>query len=257
MSKLKPKPVRRSLQPSAEGLEARELLSNPGRTQVPKGVPTQAATAVVRGMDPDGAQWTMRLYGPGALNVVGTNGDVFNRGTGLLQESIDTITVGGAITTETRLVATVFPNPETQNAKVFFQNLVVTPSGELGKIDVGQVSNFRTVQNGILGIDMPNFYLAHTETTKPTGSSQIHTSAMNAGEIFIPQGVITLRFGGVDVNYVPPGGVALNTTSQSNEFQIFLGLPIVQGTSVIVNTVNSSAQANSTAGSPAFQNYAT
>jgi hypothetical protein len=257
MSKWKPTPLRRSLQPSAEGLETRVLLSVPGRSQVPKGVPTQAATALVRGMDPDGAQWTLRLYGPGALNVVGTDGDVFGRGTGSLQESIDTITVAGAITTSTRLVATVFPNPDTQNAKVFFQNLVVTPTGELGKIDVNQVSNFLTVQNGILAIDMPDFYLAHTETTKPSSPSQIHTSAMNAGEIFIPQGVLTLRFGGVDVDYVPPGGVALNTTAQSNEFQINLGLPVVQGTSVIVNTVNSDGEANSTSGSPAFQDFAT
>src|SRR5262245_9055670 len=130
MSKWKPKPVRRFLQPSAEGLETRELLSNPGRGPVPKGVPTQAATAVVRGMDPDGAQWTMRLYGPGTLNVVGTEGHVFTRGTGLLQESIDTITVAGANSTATRLVATVYPNPETRNSKVFFQNLIVTPTGE-------------------------------------------------------------------------------------------------------------------------------
>ena len=257
MSKWKPTPLRRSLQPSAESLETRLMLDATGRAPVPKGVPTQSATAVVRGMDPDGAQWTLRLYGPGALNVVGTNGDVFNRQTGTLQESIDTITVAGAITTQTRLVATVYPDPQTKDAKVFFQNLVVTPTGELGKIDVGQVSNFRTVQNGILAIDMPDFYLAHTDTTKPSTPSQIHTSAMSAGEIYIPQGVLTLRFGGVDVNYVPPGGTALNTTAQSNEFQIDLGLPVVQGTSVIVNTVNSSAEANSTAGSPAFQDFAT
>ena len=77
MSKWKPTPMRRSLKPSAEGLETRELLDAVGRQPVPKGVPTQAATAVVRGMDPDGSQWTMRLYGPGALNVVGTHGDVF------------------------------------------------------------------------------------------------------------------------------------------------------------------------------------
>jgi hypothetical protein len=208
-------------------------------------------------MDPDGAMWTMRLYGPGALNVVGTGGDVFTRQTGTLQESIDTITVAGAITTSTRLVATVFPDPTTHNSKVFFQNLVVTPTGELGKIDQGQVSNFRSVANGILAVDMPDFYLAHTETTKPSTASQIHTNAMSAGEIFIPQGVLTLRFGGVDVNFTPQGGEALNTTAQNNEFQIDLGLPIIQGTSVIVNTVNSNGEANSTSGQPAFQDYAT
>ena len=153
---------------------------------------------------------------------------MFTSSTGRLQESIDTITVAGAITTSTRLVATVKPN-STGKARVFFQNLIVTPTGELGKIDEGQVSNFRTVQNGILAIDMPNFYLAHTETTKPGTASQIHSSAMSAGEIYIPQGVLTLRFGGVDVDYTPVGGIPLNTTEQNNEFQINLGLPLVRG----------------------------
>ncbi len=216
-----------------------------------------AATAVVRGMDPDGAQWVLRLYGPGALNVVGTLGDTFTRQTGDLQESIDTITVAGAITTQTRLVGTVFPNPTTKNAKVYFENLIVTQTGELGKIDEGQVSNFRSVQNGILAVDMPDFYMAHTDTSKPSVASQIHTGAMSAGEIYIPQGVINLRFGGVDVDYTPVGGTPLNQTGQSNEFQISLGLPIVQGTSIIVNTVNSDAEANSTSGSAPFQDYAT
>jgi hypothetical protein len=257
MSKWKPTPLRRSLKPMAEGLERRELLDATGRQPVPKSEPTQAATAVVRGMDPDGAQWVLSLYGPGALNVVGVDGDVFTRQTGTLQESIDTITVAGAITTSTRLVARVYPDPSTKNAKVYFQNLIVTPTGELGKIDQGQVSNFRTVSNGILAVDMPDFYLAHTETTKPSVASLIHTSAMSAGEIFIPQGVITLRFGGVDVDYTPTGGIPLNTTAQNNEFQINLGLPVVQGTSIIVNTVNSDGEANASAGSPAFQDYAT
>ena len=257
MLKRKLTPLKRSLHPTAERLETRQLLN--GNFSVPKGVPSQPATAVVRGMDPSGAQWTLRLYGPGALNVVGTLGDVFTRSTGSMQESIDTITVAGAITTETRLVGTVYPNPIGRNAKVFFQNLIVTPTGELGKIDAAQVSNFRSVQNGILAVDIPNFYLAHTETTKPSVASQIHTNAMSAGEIYIPQGVITLRFGGVDVNYVPPvtGGVLLSQTGQSNEFQISLGLPVVEGTSIIVNTVNSSGAPNSTAGQPATQDYAT
>jgi hypothetical protein len=174
-----------------------------------------------------------------------------------MSELINTITVAGAISSETRLVGKVYPNPNNRSDRVHFQNLVVTPTGELGKIDVAQVSNFRTTQNGILAIDMPHFFMAHTETTKPSTASSIHTGAMSAGEIFIPQGVNTLRFGGVDVNFVPAGGVALNTTSQSNEFQIFLGLPVVQGTSVIVDSVNSTAQANSTSTSPPFQTFAT
>jgi hypothetical protein len=256
MSKRKPTAASRSVRPIAEGLETRQLLSAIN-SAVPKGSPTMRATAVVNGTDPSGARWTLRLFGPGTLNVVGTNGDVFLRSTANLSEEIDTITVAGAISTETRLVGKVIPSASTGSDRVHFQNLIVTPTGELGKIDAAQVSNFRTTQNGILAIDMPNFFMAHTEITKPSTASQIHTSAMSAGEIFIPQGVNTLRFGGVDVNFKPANGVALNTTSQSNEFQIFLGLPVIQGTSVIVDTVNSNAQANSSATSPPFQNYAT
>jgi hypothetical protein len=230
----------------AESLETRQLLT-PLQGQV---------SATARGTDPDGAKWVLRLFGPGALSVVGTNGDTFNASTQSLVESIDTITVGGAISTETRLVGKITPNPTNGVPNVYFQNLVVTPTGELGKIDVQQVNNFRTVQNGIAAIDMPDFYLAHTETTKPSGTSLIHSSAQSAGEILVPGGVNVLRFGGVNVDYTPPNGIPLNTTGQNNEFQINLGLPIVQGTSVIVNSVNSDAEANSSGGA-AFQDYAT
>jgi hypothetical protein len=248
MSKWKPTPWRRSLRPMAESLETRQLLSIAGR---------ETLTQVVRGTDPDGAQWTLKLYGPGALSVVGTDGDTFNSTTQNLVESILQITVAGAITTQTRLVGTVYPNPTTKDANVYFENLVVSSTGELGKIDVQQVSNFRTVLDGINAIDMPNFYQAHTETTKPSVASQIHTGAMSAGEIYIPAGVNVLRFGGVDVNYTPTGGTPLDQTGQSNEFQINLGLPVVKGTSIIVNTVNSTGEANSTSGDAAFQDYAT
>ena len=149
MSKWKPTPLRRAVRPTAESLETRQLLSmGPG-----------AVSATVRGTDPDGAQWTLRLYGPGALNVVGTNGDTFTDSTKSLVESIQNITVAGAISTSTRLVGKVFPNPTNGVAAVNFENLIVSETGELGKIDVGQVSNFRTVQDGINAIDMPDFYL--------------------------------------------------------------------------------------------------
>ena len=147
----------------------------------------------------------------GAISVVGTNGDTFDSTTQNLKESIMTITVAGSISTETRLVGTVKPSSN-GDANVYFENLNVTDTGELGKIDVGQVSNFRTVQNGIYAIDMPNFYLAHTETTTPSVASLIHTIAMSAGQIDIPEGVNTLRFGGVDVDYTPAGGTPLNQT---------------------------------------------
>jgi hypothetical protein len=182
-----------------------------------------------------------------------------------MTESIDTITVGGSISTETRLVGTVKPSA-TGDSSVYFQNLYVTNSGELGKIDIGQVDNFRTVQNGINAIDMPTFYLAHTETTAPSEVSLIHDTAYSAGVIDVPEGVNVLRFGGVDVNYTPANGTPLTTlnltggasgTGANFEFQIALGLPIVQGTSIIVNSVNSNAVANSTSTSPPWQDYAT
>src|SRR5438128_860969 len=106
MLKRKPTPASRSVRPIAESLETRQLLSSIN-SAVPKGSPTRPATAVVNGTDPDGARWTLRLYGPGTLNVLGTNGDVFSRSTRTLSESIGLITVAGAISSETRLVGKV------------------------------------------------------------------------------------------------------------------------------------------------------
>jgi hypothetical protein len=246
MSKRKPMPPRRSLRPTAECLETRQLLS----------LALNRPTSIVRGTDPQGDQWSLKLYGPGTLHVVDTNGDPFTKVANDTVGLIDTITVAGAITSLTRVVGTVYPAPGSAG-QVYFQNLIVTPTGELGKIDAGQVSNFRIVQNGIKAIDMPDFYLAHTETATPSTDSLIHTNIKSAGNIYIPQGVITLRFGGVNVDFTPAGGTPLNQTAQSNEFQINLGLPLIGGTSIIVNTVNSDAEANSTAGSAPFQDFAT
>jgi hypothetical protein len=104
---------------------------------------------------------------------------------------------------------------------------------------------------------MPDFYLAHTETTAPTATSPIHAGAKLAGGINIPGGVISFRFGGVDSDYTPPGGTPLNQTGQSNEFAIDLGLPVITGTSIIVNQVTSDAQANSSSTSAPFQDMVT
>jgi hypothetical protein len=213
-------------------------------------------TAQVSGTDPDGAHWTLKLYGPGSLNVVDANGNAFTKATSNTPDSINTITIAGTSTTETRLVGTVTPAPD-GNSNVYFQNLVVSPTGALGRIDTGQVNNFKQQQLGIAAIDMPDFYMGHTATAKPSTTSPLHTTAQLAGFINIPGGVINLRFGGVEATYTPPGGTPLNQTGQSNEFAINLGLPLVVGTSVIVNNVTSTAQANSTSGSPAFQDMVT
>jgi hypothetical protein len=246
MLKRKPTPSRRSLRPSAEHLESRQLLASG------LGKPT----AMVSGTDPDGAQWTLRLFGPGTLNVVDANGTAFTNSNRNTPNLINTITVAGAITSETRLVGTVIP-AATGADQVHFENLVVSQTGELGNIDPGRVKFNKVLQNGIGAIDMPNFWLTHTNTAKPADASLIHTSAKSAGAIDIPGGVITLRFGGVDATYTPSGGTPLNQTGQSNEFQLNLGLPITTGTSVIVNKVITTAQANTTSGQPAFQDFAT
>src|SRR6185312_13804526 len=242
------------LLPRAEGLEARQLL-----TKQPMGLPVagpnEKPTAQVSGTEPNGVHWTLKLYGPGTLNVVDSNGNAFTKATKDTPDYINTITVGGAVTTKTRLVGTTVPAPN-GDATVHFENLVVPSTGELSNVFQG-VIDFKQQQVGIAAIDMPNFYMAHTDPAKPSGASPLHSGAQLAGEMNIPGGVINLRFGGVDADFTPTGGTPLNQTGQSNEFAIDLGLPIVLGTSVIVNTVTSDAQANTTSGQPAFQDMVT
>ncbi len=246
MLKRKPMAPSRALRPETDRLEERRLLSSIYGTP----------TAQVSGTDPSGAHWKLRLYGPGTLNVVDQNGTAFTKANSTTPDLINTITVGGAISTETRLVGTVTPGANGAS-QVYFQNLIVTQTGELQGIDQQNVSFNHTVQNGILAIDMPNFWMGHTSTSKPSTSSQIHTTAQSAGEIYIPGGVITLRFGGVNADYTPAGGTPLNQTGQNNEFQINLGLPIITGTSIIVNKVITDAQAATSTTTPPFQDYAT
>jgi hypothetical protein len=224
---------------------------------LPVAGPNEKPSAQVSGTEPNGVHWTLKLYGPGSLNVVDSAGNAFTEANKNTPDYINTITVGGAITTKTRLVGTTVPAPN-GDATVHFQNLVVPSTGELGNVFQG-VIDFKQQQNGIAAIDMPNFYMAHTDTAKPSGASPLHTTAQIAGEMNIPGGVINLRFGGVDATFTPAGGTPLNQTGQNNEFALDLGLPIVIGTSVIVNTVTSDAQANSstTAGAAPFQDMVT
>lgn len=231
---------RRSFLPSAEGLESRQLLS----------ALSTKPTAKVSGTDIDGDTWTLTLYGPGTLNVTDSAGFAFTKDTKGTPDLINTITVGGSNTSQTRLVGTV-KKGASGDGRVFFQNMHVTYSGTLAKLDPNETENNKQVQNGIAAIDMPQFYLGRTDTTAPTVASNFHTNFKNAGEITIPGGVNTLRFGGVDTTYTPPGGVALNTDGQNDEFTVDLGLPIAYGTSIIVNRVVTNAQAaTSSSGSP-------
>src|SRR5262249_14596860 len=225
MSKRNPTPPRRSLRlsPRAEGLEARQLLPKQPMG-LPVASPNEKPTAQVGGTEPNGVHWTLKLYGPGTLNVVDSAGNAFTSATKNTPDYINTITVGGSVTTQTRLVGTTVPAPN-GDATVHFENLVVTPTGALSNIDPGLIT-FKQAQVGIAAIDMPHFYMAHTDTAKPSSASPLHTSAMLAGGMNIPGGVINLRFGGVDADFTPTGGTPLNQTGQSNEFAIDLGLPI-------------------------------
>ncbi len=224
----------------------------------PRACRRRPATAVVRGMDPDGAQWTMRLYGPGALNVVGVDGDVFTRADWHL---------AGIDRHDHRRGGDHDLDPPGRPR--FIPTRRQECQGLLPELD--RHADWRAGQDrrgAGRAISGPS-RTASSPSTCPISIWHIPRRANRASrrkstrprcrpaKSIIPQGVLTLRFGGVDVDYTPAGGTPLNQTGQSNEFQISLGLPVVQGTSIIVNTVNSDGEANSPRAQPAFQDYAT
>jgi hypothetical protein len=197
----------RAVRPAAEGLESRELLSK-----------------TITGADADGDTWVLKLIGPGDVRVVNQNGPDGNPIALGQPAEISTITVAGANPLTTRLVGRVTKSP-TGDGKVFFQNL-----NELG----GQ-SEGVSATNGIFAIDMPDFWLGHTSTTAPTAGA-------HAADISIPDGIITLRFGGVDTTFTPPGGTPLTQGTANTLMNVALGLPRTQGTSIIIKKAVSSAK---------------
>jgi len=78
-------------------LEVRQLLS---------ALSTQPS-AKVSGTDIDGDVWTLTLYGPGTINVSNSNGFAFTKDSRDIPDLINTITVGGSISAQTRLVGKV------------------------------------------------------------------------------------------------------------------------------------------------------
>src|SRR5208282_2982354 len=237
MSMRKPAPSRRSLRPLAESLETRQLLSSL----------STVASATVSGTDTKGDRWTLTLYGPGTLNVVDQGGNAFPQANNK-PDDINTITVSGTITSESRLVGKVTYVPANSDGRVFFQQLTIDNTGEYGQLNPALVHpRASTPQNGIAAVDMPNFWLGNTSGIRPTATSMFHSVYVpatstslffkSAGGINAPEGINVLRFGGVDTTFTPTGGTSLNQTNQNNEFVINLGPPIVGGTSIIVNKV--------------------
>ena len=154
MSMRKPTPSRRSLRPLAESLETRQLLSS--LSTVP--------TATVSGTDTKGDRWTLTLYGPGTLNVVDKNGNAFTPANKFTPDDINTITVSGTITAESRLVGKVTYVPANSDGRVFFQQLTINNTGEYGQLNPALVHpRASTPQNGIAAVDMPNFWLGEHE----------------------------------------------------------------------------------------------
>ena len=245
MSMRKPSPTRRSLRPLAESLETRQLLSS--LSTVP--------TATVSGTDTKGDRWTLTLYGPGTLNVVDQDGTAFTPANKYTRDDINTITVSGTITSESRLVGKVTYVPAGSDGRVFFQQLTIDNTAEYGALNTALVHpKALTPQNGIAAVDMPGFWLGHTSDTAPTQTSNFHTTTsttgttdfFNAGGIDAPEGINVLRIGGVDTTYTPTGGTPLDQTDQNNEFVINLGSPLVGGTSIILNKVVTDAASSTT-----------
>ncbi|HEX8203960.1 MAG TPA: hypothetical protein VF590_26025, partial [Isosphaeraceae bacterium] len=209
----------------------------------------QLLAAQVFGIDQDGDTWSLRLVGPGDVHVFYQDG---TPATATASGQIDSIVVSGTDSLTSRLVGRVARgsiNGTPGDGRVFFQRFLETDGRALPALDPTQRVGVLTPGNGIQAVDIPNFWLGHTSTTAPAGANGMATEA--AGSIQIPDGVITLRFGGVDSTFTPPGGMALNANTQGDQFVVDLGLPFTQGTSVIADRFVSSAQAaQGTTGSP-------
>ena len=185
-------------------------------------------SGVLQGVDVDGDAWTLRLTGPGALQVINQPGTDGTTPVPLGQAGlINTINYQGVNPGESRLIGAVQKGPN-GDGKVFFQNLVSPPSDSPGP----------GIGVGILAIDMPDFWLGDTS---PGDTAQVQ------GTISIPDGVATLNFGGVDTTafFGTDPADQLNQNNQSDRFTISLGLPTRVGTSINVDRIVTANQAAS------------
>jgi hypothetical protein len=206
----------RALLPTAEDLESRKLLSK-----------------VVSGTDIDGDTWTLRLIGPGSLNVtkqVDANGNPspLNSTT-----QINKITIAGTDPLASRVIGRVHKATH-GDGKVFFQTLEAIGTHSL-ELPSGL---------GLLSINMPAFWLGKTTPAGTTPTTNVTPS------ITVHNGVDTLRFGGVDTTVGQPATLPSTPTPTSDMYNVTLGLPAYGGTRVIIDkSISSSQQApSSTAG---------
>ncbi len=202
MSKPSRRQRARALKPAAEGLEDRRLLSG-----------------VVSGVDPQGDIWQLSLIGPGALRVTKQPDASGNPAPLNSLTPISTITVAGTNPLQSKLVGKIIKFGPNSTGQVFFQNFNEQGSG----------SEQRLGPDGILSVNMPNFWLANTSANPATNGGTTQ------GGINIPDGVNSLRFGGVDTT-------SLSTLNTSSNLVINLGIPQYHGTSIILNKVITTAE---------------
>jgi hypothetical protein len=205
-----PKSRRQSAcRPESEALETRELLSK-----------------TLQGVDTDGDTWVLKLFGPGDVSVVNQNG-ADGQPVPLGQPAlIKSISMAGASPSSTRLVGSVKKGTN-GDGRVFFSSLSESASARI-------TSN---VGVGTLAVDIPGFWLGSTNPSTNTDAVQ--------GTIDFPDGIVTLRFGGIDTTF---NGLATNNRSDS--FNVELGLPTRIGTSIIVDQIITSNQAAVGTGQP-------
>jgi hypothetical protein len=191
-------------------------------------------SATVSGTDTAGDQWTLTLHGTGTLQVLKQDDSSGSPGALDSATEIKSITVSGTDPMNSVLTGTV-KKAAGSNGEVFFQQL-------------NETSNLSDRTGGGLGlkaIDMPDFYLGVTDPSVTSSSSQPLAS------INIPDGINTLKFGGVDTTafFGTDPTKSPSQDGQTDEYQIKLGLPESIGTSIIVNKIISNAQAPTTSSS--------
>ncbi len=201
----------RALRPSAECLEARQLLA-----------------ASVSGVNTAGDHWTLTLTGRGTLQVLKQNDATGNPAALTSRTEIKSITIAGTDPTGTRITEKVTKAPGS-TGQVFFQQLT-EQANRSEKSGSGL---------GIESINIPDFYLGVTDSTTSRSATQPRAS------ISIPDGVNSLRFGGVDTTafFGTNPTQSVSNDGLNDTFLVRLGLPIAIGTSVVVNKVVSGGQA--------------
>lgn len=204
----------RALQPFAEDLEGRQLLSG-----------------VVTGTDTAGNSWKLRLFGPGSIQVVKQNDASGSPAALNSATEIRRIVLSGTESRTSRLVGTVTKSG-IGDGRVFFQEMRQETN----------ISPRTSSPQGLLSINMRDFYLGATDATVTSSTTQPVAS------INLPSGVNSLRFGGVDATKFF-GTDASQSPAQngvSDQYRINLGLPFQNGTRVVVDTITSNGQAGTT-----------